>query len=102
MPDDNAGLSFFNERREKARLRLRSRKAKVSREERIEAEKQRQADFELAFSKLKVLQPMIEAGNRAVHKEWLDTASFLIDGFRETRQLFPTDGVRRTVLFDCK
>lgn len=86
--------SFFAERKKRKVQRktaAKSANARPTLAQRLEAEQQRQEDFELAFSKLDTLQDGLNEGDPAVIKEWLDVASFLVDGFRQTRELFPSD-----------
>ena len=43
----------------------------------------------LAFQKLDLLEPGVD------DVEWLEVATHLVDAFRETRQLFPSDTKRK-------
>lgn len=69
--------------------------------ERAERERERQNEFTLALAQLRNLDELIdentgeEDGENAVAMaEWLSLATYLVDSFRETRQLFPSDGKR--------
>jgi hypothetical protein len=84
--------SFFTENA-RGKPRQQRRPGKLTMAERKELERQRQEEFELAFSKLDLLQPALEANDPVATQEWLDVASFLVDGFRETKELFPSDFV---------
>jgi hypothetical protein len=70
-----------------------TKKKEIRREQRHAAETSRQANFEIAYQKLSLLDNGLMAGDPETTREWLDVASFLIDGFRETPELFPRDGV---------
>jgi general transcription factor 3C polypeptide 3 (transcription factor C subunit 4) len=87
-----ADRSFFTENA-RGKPRQQRRSGKLTMAERKELERQRQAEFELAFSKLDLLQPGLEANDPVATQEWLDVASFLVDGFRQTKELFPSDFV---------
>ncbi|KAM0750023.1 TPR-like protein [Meredithblackwellia eburnea MCA 4105] len=57
---------------------------------RAELEAQRQQEFLIAYTKLASLDALVSTGDQASIKEWLEVATFLVDNFRETRQLFPS------------
>lgn len=69
-------------------------KFKLSIEERLENERLREQEYEATMRKLEAIEPDMEAGDVNATSEWLDLAGTLLDGFRETKALFPTDGVR--------
>lgn len=68
-------------------------KSKLSLEEKLENERLREAEYEAIKRKLESIEPDMEAGDMNATWEWLDLAGTLLDGFRETKALFPTDGV---------
>jgi general transcription factor 3C polypeptide 3 (transcription factor C subunit 4) len=84
--------SFFAERVTVQPL-TKSKRKEIKREQRHIAETQRQADFEAAYTKLGYLDDGMQNGDAEAVREWLEVASYLIDGFRETPELFPRDGV---------
>lgn len=55
------------------------------------AERERHAEFILAFSKLQDLDTAVAAGEEEAISRYLEIATGLIDSFRSTRQLFPGD-----------
>lgn len=59
------------------------------------------AEYGVAVTKLQALQERVEADDPVALAEWLGEAGTLIDGFRETRALFPQDfvSVLATVLW---
>lgn len=59
--------------------------------ERRRKEELRQSEIAAAYQKLQFLQNGADGEHS---REWLETASYLIDSFRETPALFPSDGVR--------
>lgn len=66
---------------------------KLNAAERQELENQREIEYNATLRKLESIEPDMERGDEAATLEWLDLASTLIDGFRETKALFPSDGV---------
>lgn len=70
-------------------------------EEREEEERQAQDDFDATLLKLKEVDRLLEesrannAGtvDEALVQEWLEIAGSLLDTFRTTKALFPSDGV---------
>ncbi|GAA5979094.1 hypothetical protein JCM10908_002802 [Rhodotorula pacifica] len=74
----------------------------ISREERAaarttreNAERERHAEFVLAFSRLQDLDEAVNSGDDDAITRWLEIASVLVDSFRSTRQLFPGDYRRK-------
>lgn len=91
MPAD----SLFPEERQLTKPPPKQAKRKVTREQRLQAEAQRQADIELGFDRLsRIEQDMTDPQSSEKSKEWIDAASYLVDSFRETPALFPSDRVR--------
>ncbi|GAA5898643.1 hypothetical protein JCM8208_004721 [Rhodotorula glutinis] len=78
------------------------RRQYLSREERQAArirrenvEHDRHAEFQIAFSRLQELdEGVLEGDDEALH-QWLELASGLVDSFRSTPQLFPSDFKRK-------
>lgn len=90
---------LFPEQRQLAKPPPKQAKRKVTREQRLQAEAQRQADIELGFDRLsRIEQEMADPLSSVKSKEWIDAASYLVDSFRETPALFPSDRVRTIVL----
>lgn len=63
--------------------------------DRIAAEQQRHQEFSLALVTLKRLEPAVEAGVEEARTEWLEVATFLVDAFREQKELFPSDASKK-------
>lgn len=59
--------------------------------DRLAAEELRHNEFAAAFQKLGVLDPAVDEGDSKAISEWLELATYLVDSFRETTQLFPSD-----------
>lgn len=57
----------------------------------VATEAQRDEEFNLALKKLDLLGVEVNDDNAEVRGEWLAVATFLVDAFRETSQLFPAD-----------
>lgn len=75
-----------------------NRRAPLTREDRIAraadkiaSEQQRVEEFGAAFHKLSVLDSGVEEEDKEAIGEWLEVATYLVDSFRETTQLFPSD-----------
>ena len=83
--DGTAGVSAASQ------ARRRRRKAQ-SNEERAQFEMDLQQEYDHAYSQLSALEPMVAAGDQQALDNWLAVATTLVDGFRETPQLFPSDG----------
>ncbi|SGZ05942.1 BQ5605_C031g10903 [Microbotryum silenes-dioicae] len=58
-------------------------------------ERQRHQEFILAVETLRKLDDDVEAEDVEAITEWLEVATFLVDAFRETKSLFPSDGKKR-------
>ncbi|GAA5974117.1 hypothetical protein JCM11641_003446 [Rhodosporidiobolus odoratus] len=78
--------------------RRRRRRPWVSREERAarqmnreDAERARHTEFQLSFSQLAQLDPAVATGDEEALNQWLEIATGLVDSFRSTKQLFPSD-----------
>ncbi|GAA5924202.1 transcription factor TFIIIC subunit TFC4 [Sporobolomyces koalae] len=54
-------------------------------------EEERNLEASAAFSRLEALEPQVERGDQQAILQWLEIATRLIDSFRSTRQLFPSD-----------
>lgn len=63
--------------------------------DRLVIEEQRVQEFSLAFNKLDRLYPAVHGGDENAKNEWLKLATHLVDAFRETRQLFPSDAKKK-------
>ncbi|GAA5886248.1 hypothetical protein JCM5296_003537 [Sporobolomyces johnsonii] len=59
--------------------------------DREEAERSRHAEFTAAFARLEHLDVAVSAGDEESKFQWLQIATRLVDSFRSTRQLFPSD-----------
>ncbi|GAA5921558.1 hypothetical protein JCM1841_000569 [Sporobolomyces salmonicolor] len=59
--------------------------------DREEAERSRHAEFTAAFARLEHLDVAVSAGDEESKFQWLEIATRLVDSFRSTRQLFPSD-----------
>ncbi|GAA5845725.1 hypothetical protein JCM5353_001690 [Sporobolomyces roseus] len=62
-----------------------------ARQDKLNAEEERKMEATAAFSRLEQLEPSIEIGDEEAVYQWLEIATRLIDSFRSTRQLFPSD-----------
>lgn len=93
--DEDPSSTFFQEgRRRKSAAAKRMDKRKVTREQRLAAENQRQEDIQLGFDRLQRIEDdMMDPTSPEKSKEWIDAASYLVDSFRETPAFFPSDGV---------
>lgn len=60
-------------------------------------EQERKHEFTLALQQLDILQAAVEAGDGGARDDWLSVATYLVDSFRETKQLFPSDGKKKFV-----
>lgn len=58
-------------------------------------EEQRQQEFSLAILTLKRLESAVDSGDDEATAEWLEVATYLVDAFRETKQLFPSDSNKK-------
>lgn len=90
------GSSLFAERDAKnteSAYAMRRARAQMARANKEEMEIQAQSEYELAFRKLAFLEPGLDEGDKEATVEWLEVAGWLVDGFRETTALFPTDPV---------
>lgn len=67
----------------------------AARTTRENAERERHAEFVLAFSRLQDLDEAVNSGDDDAITRWLEIASVLVDSFRSTRQLFPGDFRRK-------
>jgi len=65
----------------------------MKKEQRLELERQLTEEYLEMLRQLEGLEPYMNRGDEEATRQWLDQASNLIDGFRETRALFPSDGV---------
>ncbi|GAA6008607.1 hypothetical protein JCM11491_003366 [Sporobolomyces phaffii] len=78
-----------------ARRRRRSYKTseerKASHQDRLAAEEERKFEATAAFNRLAHLDPAVQRGDEDAVFQWLEIATRLIDSFRSTRQLFPSD-----------
>ena len=81
-------------RRKKSRYTSREERA-AARTTRENAERERHAEFVLAFSRLQDLDEAVNSGDDDAIARWLEIASVLVDSFRSTRQLFPGDYRRK-------
>lgn len=81
-------------RRKKSRYTSREERA-AARTTRENAERERHAEFVLAFSRLQDLDEAVNSGDEDAITRWLEIASVLVDSFRSTRQLFPGDYRRK-------
>ncbi|KAK4700486.1 general transcription factor 3C polypeptide 3 (transcription factor C subunit 4), partial [Phenoliferia sp. Uapishka_3] len=95
-PEANPHLESANHSSaRKGRVPL-TKEDRIARDEnRRMTEEQRYQEFSLAFSKLSLLDPRVSKGDEQATIEWLEVATHLVDAFRETRQLFPSDGKRK-------
>ncbi|GAA5957881.1 hypothetical protein JCM21900_001296 [Sporobolomyces salmonicolor] len=59
--------------------------------DREDAERSRHAEFTAAFARLEHLDVAVSAGDEESKFQWLEIATRLVDSFRSTRQLFPSD-----------
>ena len=80
----------------------RRRRPYLSREERQAArirrenvEHDRHAEFQIAFSRLLELDEGVLEGDDEALNQWLELATGLVDSFRSTTQLFPSDFKRK-------
>ncbi|BGP45304.1 transcription factor TFIIIC subunit tfc4 [Rhodotorula kratochvilovae] len=78
------------------------RRTYLSREERAAArvhrenvEHERHAEFQIAFSRLQELDAAVLNGDEDALNQWLEIAAGLVDSFRSTKQLFPSDYKRK-------
>lgn len=76
--------------------------ANLTREEKIEEDRRFQQQFDAALLKLQEVDRIIEQNksetgevDSALLFEWLEIVSFLIDAYRTTRALFPSDGKKK-------
>ncbi|BGP22119.1 transcription factor TFIIIC subunit tfc4 [Rhodotorula toruloides] len=58
-------------------------------------ERERHAEFTIAFLRLQELEKAVEAGDEVAMNQWLEVATGLVDSFRSTQQLFPSDPRKR-------
>ncbi|ORY54996.1 hypothetical protein BCR35DRAFT_284512 [Leucosporidium creatinivorum] len=63
--------------------------------DRLAAEQQRHQEFSLALITLKRLEPSVNSGDIEARAEWLEVATYLVDAFRETKELFPADSNKK-------
>lgn len=63
--------------------------------DRLASENKRHQEFSLAFLKLERLERAMEGRDDEAMGEWLEVATYLVDSFRETRQLFPSDSKKK-------
>lgn len=63
--------------------------------DRLAAEQQRHQEFSLALITLKRLEPSVNGGDVEARAEWLEVATYLVDAFRETKELFPADSNKK-------
>lgn len=63
--------------------------------DRVAAEQQRHQEFSLALITLKRLEPSVNGGDVEARAEWLEVATYLVDAFRETKELFPADSNKK-------
>ncbi|GAA5929194.1 hypothetical protein JCM10213_005007 [Rhodosporidiobolus nylandii] len=63
----------------------------AKRANREDAERARHAEFSLAFTQMRDLDPRVAAGDEDALQQWLEIATRLVDSFRSTKQLFPHD-----------
>ncbi|GAA5850743.1 hypothetical protein JCM8547_009077 [Rhodosporidiobolus lusitaniae] len=62
---------------------------------RVSAEAARHAEFTLAFSQLADLDGRVHQGDDEAVNQWLEIATTLVESFRSTKQLFPSDFRKR-------
>lgn len=80
-----------------------ARRRTMTQEERLEEERAVQEAFDTTLMKLQEVDKVIEAETDRengtipyqVQLEWLDLAAYLLDSFRTTKALFPSDGKKR-------
>ncbi|GAA5873300.1 hypothetical protein JCM3774_005935 [Rhodotorula dairenensis] len=89
-----AGSEAGEARRRKGRYVTKEERA-AARTTRENAERERHAEFVLAFSRLQDLDEAVNSGDDDAITRWLEIASVLVDSFRSTRQLFPGDPRRK-------
>lgn len=105
---DERGILLSQSRKKRksaARRRLHNavRRRTMTQEERLEEERAAQEAFDTTLMKLQELDKTMEleidsptAGvPEQLQLEWLDSASYLMDSFRTTKALFPSDGKKR-------
>ncbi|KAI5479718.1 transcription factor TFIIIC complex subunit Sfc4 [Pseudohyphozyma bogoriensis] len=78
-----------------ARTQLTKEQRESLHRSRAETEEQRQQEVASAFLKLEILAAQVEDGDDEATAEWLEVSTFLVDSFRETRQLFPSDSKKK-------
>ncbi|GAA6054995.1 hypothetical protein JCM3770_000484 [Rhodotorula araucariae] len=78
------------------------RRVHLTREERAAArahlenvEHERHAEFQIAFSRLQELDTAVLEGDEDALNQWLEIATGLVESFRTTKQLFPSDYKRK-------
>lgn len=63
--------------------------------QRVAAEEKRHQEFVISFQRLRGLDPAVEEQDEEATIEWLEVATNLVDAFRETRELFPSDSKKK-------
>lgn len=100
MDDGNLGDFLVKQRQLTAsRQQQLSTHTSISRQERIDMERELQEDVLRAFKLLAERETKVDEGDVVATREWIDIAAFLVDNFRENKQLFPHDQVRSTRRF---
>ncbi|GAA5997999.1 hypothetical protein JCM5350_002855 [Sporobolomyces pararoseus] len=79
------------EARRRRRIYKSAEERKASHQDRLAAEEERKYEATAAFSRLSELEPAVQVGDEEAVYQWLEIATKLIDSFRSTRQLFPSD-----------
>lgn len=96
--------SFFDEEkqvRDKARIAAAHRRRERESASKTVLEESMLAKVQAGFSRLAQLDEAVDEGQVEAVEEWLDIARELIEGFRQTRALFPGDKVRPRSLHTC-
>ena len=88
---DGTELSTSDEPKRRRRSYKSTSERVSARQDKLNAEEERKMEATAAFSRLEQLAPSIEIGDEEAVYQWLEIATRLIDSFRSTRQLFPSD-----------
>lgn len=86
----NDSMAFFPNQPASRRTR-KHRPGAITEAQRAEMNARKTEQTEVKFRKLEYLRTAMEAGEPEAVKDWLDTAGDLVDDFRNTKALFPSD-----------
>lgn len=83
-------MAFFPNQPPPRRVRKR-RPGAITNEERAEMNARKTEQTAIKYTKLEYLRTKMEEGDPETIKDWLDTAGELVDDFRNTKALFPSE-----------